>query len=132
MREIDNLFNSLLSRTVGYEALRNSLLNTVPAFPPYNITKSDDTYHLTMALAGYRKDEINVTVDGTELTISGRHIDDSSVEFIYRGIATRDFSRTIKLSDDLEVTSAEFENGLLVVELTKKAKEVTAKTIAIK
>lgn len=132
MREIDNLFNSLLSRTVGYEALRNSLINSVPAFPPYNITKSDDTYHLTMALAGYRKDEINVTVDGTELTISGRHIDDSSVEFIYRGIATRDFSRTIKLSDDLEVTSAEFENGLLVVELTKKAKEVTAKTIAIK
>lgn len=132
MREIDNLFNSLLSRTVGYEALRNSLINTVPAFPPYNITKSDDTYHLTMALAGYRKDEINVTVDGSELTIAGRHIDDSSVEFIYRGIATRDFSRTIKLSDDLEVTSAEFENGLLVVELTKKAKEVTAKTIAIK
>lgn len=132
MREIDNLFNSLLSRTVGYEALRNSLINTVPAFPPYNITKSDNQYHLTMALAGYRKDEINVTVDGSELTISGRHIDDSSVEFIYRGIATRDFSRTIKLSDDLEVTSAEFENGLLVIELTKKAKEITAKAIAIK
>jgi molecular chaperone IbpA len=113
----DRLFD-LLDSSLRYEPQDN--------FPPCNISRlSEDRYRISMALAGYKPEQIDVTVNQNTLIITGvaagQDQDDQNV--LYRGIGTRPFERQFSLADYVEVTGASLENGLLVIELERRLPE---------
>ena len=108
-------------------------LTTQNNYPPYNVIKQDeDTYLVELALAGFNKSEINVTVDNGNLIVKGEK-ENKDVEFKHKGIATRSFTRSFALGEYMEVTGAEFENGMLsiiierIVPEEKKPKSIDIK-----
>ena len=124
-------FTPLFRSTVGFDRLMNLLENSggwnesSNGFPPYNIEKTgDDTYRVTLAVAGYSEDELAVEVKENGLTVEGRRKDaEASRSFLYRGIAGRSFKRQFQLADHVRVTGAELHNGLLVVDLVREIPE---------
>ncbi|WCL53920.1 Hsp20 family protein [Gimibacter soli] len=125
MRTFD--LTPLLSRSVGFDHL-NRLLDsafqsdaTQAAYPPYNIEKlGDDDYKITLAVAGFAPDELNVTVEKGTLIVSGRgREEEAERSFLHRGIAKRAFERRFELADTIQVGEASFENGLLEVALKR-------------
>jgi molecular chaperone IbpA len=94
-------------------------------YPPYNIEKTgDDTYRLTMAVAGFRPGDLDLTVKDNTLIVSGRIASDSpKAEILYRGIAGRAFERRFALADHIVVDGADVENGLLHVGLKRVVPE---------
>lgn len=128
MRSLD--FAPLLRSSIGFENL-NRLVDLSrgesDSYPPYNIEKTGDgAYRIQMALAGFTRDEIEVTVQDNMLIIIGRAGDASEGEkreYLHRGIAKRAFERRFQLADTIKVTSAGHENGLLNVELVREIPE---------
>ncbi|WP_271300403.1 Hsp20 family protein [Sphingomonas sp. CV7422] len=118
--------------TVGYDRLFD-LLETGTrgdggdGYPPYDIVREgDDRYRITIALAGFRPDQIEIVARDNQLTVTGRHAepdrdgsDDSGSRFLHRGIATRSFERRFQLADYVEVQSADFRDGLLSIALQR-------------
>ncbi len=95
-------------------------------YPPYNIEKlGEDDYRITLAVAGFSPDELDVTLEDRTLTISGRSSDDENDnrQYLYRGIAKRAFERSFRLADTVRVESATFENGLLTITLKREIPE---------
>jgi molecular chaperone IbpA len=118
-------FTPLFRTAIGFDRLAQ-LLDTQPdvsasTYPPYNIEKlSDDTYRLTMAVAGFSEQDIELTVKDNTLFVSGRVTSDSSKgELLYRGIGARAFERRFVLADHMVVDGASLENGLLHVALRR-------------
>lgn len=108
--KFDEIFNSVLQ---GEETANLS-------YPPYNIEKKgEDRYGISMAVAGFTENDLNISVERDHLTISGQidNSNDEEVEYLYRGIAARAFERTFRLADHMKVTGAEINNGLLRIEL---------------
>jgi HSP20 family molecular chaperone IbpA len=106
------------------------------AYPPYNIERLADasgkeTLRITLAVAGFSRDQLDVTVEKNQLTIAGRQADDKSRSFIHRGIAARQFQRTFVLADGIEVHRADLSNGLLCVDLTRREPERRVQRIEI-
>lgn len=97
----------------------------VPGYPPYNIEKTgDETYRLTMAVAGFRPEDLNLVVEDNTLTISGRvAAPNGQSEVLYRGIAGRSFERRFVLADHIVVEGAELRDGLLHVGLQRVVPE---------
>jgi molecular chaperone IbpA len=96
------------------------------AYPPYNIEKvSEDGYRITMAVAGFAPDTLDVTVHDSTLVISGRQerAPEEAERFLHRGIATRAFERKFELADHIKVKGASIENGLLHVNLERQVPE---------
>ncbi len=92
-------------------------------YPPYNIERlGDDRYQISLALAGFRADEINVTAEQNVLMIEGRKTDEKR-EYLYQGISERQFRRQFNLADYVQVKKASFENGLLRIELIREIPE---------
>lgn len=92
-------------------------------YPPYNIERlGDDQYQISLALAGFRPDEINVTAEQNVLTIEGRKTDEKR-EYLYQGISERQFRRQFNLADYVQVRNAAFDNGLLRIELVREIPE---------
>ncbi|WP_119168553.1 Hsp20 family protein [Algihabitans albus] len=134
MRTTD--FSPLLRATVGFDRMMN-LLDTASRvdesalnYPPYNIEKTgDDAYRITMAVAGFGDDDLNVTLHENQLTIEGKKGRDEAEgqgerpRFLHRGIATRAFQRSFQLADHIRVSGARLENGLLHVELLREVPE---------
>ncbi|MFZ9740635.1 MAG: Hsp20 family protein [Candidatus Nanopelagicaceae bacterium] len=122
-------FNSMVDRL-------NSVHNTAShqSYPPYNIVKIDDeTFRVDLALAGFDKKDVDVTVDNGTLVIKGEVPADDSVESIHKGIAARKFTRTFALGEYMEVTGAELKNGLLSVTVERIVPEdKKPKTIKVK
>lgn len=127
MRTYD--FAPLMRSTVGFDRLNRLMdfaaqVDANPGYPPYNIEKlGDEAYRITMAVAGFAEDELDVTVKENTLTISGeaKTADGESeqVQFLHRGIARRAFERRFELADTIKVSGAALENGLLVVALQR-------------
>jgi molecular chaperone IbpA len=93
-------------------------------YPPYNVERlSDDRYQISLALAGFSPDEIAITAEQNLLTLEGRKIDKGQREFLYRGIASRPFKRQFNLADFVQVKGAQFDNGLLQIELVREIPE---------
>lgn len=94
-------------------------------YPPHNIEKiDDDTFRLTVAVAGFSEDTLQLTTNDGILTIKGTLSDsDGDVEYLYRGIASRNFSREFKLGDHVRVSNAILKHGLLKVDLIKEIPE---------
>lgn len=103
-------------------------------YPPYNLVKVDeDTTRVDLALAGFDKKDVEVTVDNGSLIIKGEIGSEESGETLHKGIATRKFTRSFALSEFMEVTSAEFKNGLLSITVERIVpEEKKPKTIKIK
>jgi len=107
----------------------------VQKYPPYNIKQvNDKKWVIEMAVAGFAKSDIELTLDGNKLTIKGAAKEDDSLEtYVHKGIANRDFSHTFKLADQVEIGNAEMVNGMLKVWLESLVKtQDNIKKIAIK
>ena len=101
-------------------------------YPPYNIEQtSDDTFRITLAVAGFAPSDLNVTVEDNQLIIRGKQSEDAERAYLHRGIAARQFQRAFVLADGMDVSGAELGNGLLSVLLLRKRPEPRAKTITI-
>jgi molecular chaperone IbpA len=138
MRHID--FAPLYRSTVGFDRLFD-LLDSVPgfdagatAYPPYNIERlSENEYRVTMAVAGFGEDEINVDVKEQTLTVRGeKKAEDKERQFLHRGIAARAFERRFQLADHVEVKGADLKDGLLHIDLVRNVPErLKPRSIAI-
>ena len=102
-------------------------------YPPYNVIKEDDdTYIVEIALAGFDKNDISVTTDKDQLIVKGER-EKEETEYTYKGIATRSFNRSFALAEYMEVTKAEFNNGMLSITVERIIPEdKKPKTIKIK
>ncbi len=106
-------------------------------YPPYNIellTEEDGSpraLRITLAVAGFSVDELAVTVEGGQLIVRGKQMDEQERDYIYRGIAARRFKRSFGLADGVEVRKAELSDGLLAIELECPAQDVAVKTVRI-
>lgn len=103
-------------------------------YPPYNIAQtSSDRLCITIAVAGFAKNELTITFDARELSICGKHKnkDDKGRIYLHRGIANRQFARSFILAENSEITGAVLKNGLLYIELLRKQSAKTIKKIAI-
>ncbi|MFD2262464.1 Hsp20 family protein [Lacibacterium aquatile] len=124
----------LFRSTVGFDRLA-SLLDThgrveeqTSSYPPYNIEKlTDDTYRISMAVAGFGPQDISVVAQPNSLVVTGKITKDASDKtegkFLHRGIAARAFERRFELADHIAVTNASLEHGLLHVELKREVPE---------
>jgi len=122
---------------LGFEHLERLLERTAKssadAYPPYNIEQSTDgKLRITVAVAGFEKSELSVTVEDNQLVIRGKQTDSQDKTFLHRGIAARQFQRSFVLAEGIEVTDATLENGLLTVELFRPKAESVMRTIEIK
>ena len=118
------------------ERLLDRVSRNADGYPPYNIERIANgakPAHLviTLAVAGFDPNEIEVTVEDNELTVSGRQSDGAARDFLHRGIAARQFQRTFVLADGMEVTGADLRDGLLSIELTRPEPQRTVKRIPI-
>lgn len=112
-------------------------------YPPYNIERiagSDgdpgsnpetEILRITLAIAGFKRDQVEITVENNQLNIRGRQQDDKSRQYIHRGIAARQFSRAFVLADGIEVKSADLSDGLLSIDLVRREPERLVRKIEI-
>jgi HSP20 family molecular chaperone IbpA len=123
---------------LGFEQLERLVERTAKSgndgYPPYNIEQtSERSYRITLAVAGFSEDDLQITVEDSSLVIRGRQSDDSDGRiFLHRGIAARQFQRSFVLADGVDVGEAVMENGLLHVDLTRKLPETVVQTIKIR
>lgn len=129
MRAFD--FAPLLRSSVGFENL-NRLADlatrgdTGDAYPPYNIEKTGEgAYRISMAVAGFAENELDLTVQETMLIITGKatESDNGEREYLHRGIAKRAFERRFQLADTIKVIGASYEHGLLNIDLVREVPE---------
>ena len=121
---------------LGFEHLERLLERTsksaADGYPPYNIEQpGEENLRITLAVAGFGREELNVTVEDRQLVIRGKQSDAADKQFLHRGIAARQFQRAFVLAEGIEVTGAELENGLLTIELARPAAENAIRTIKI-
>lgn len=106
-------------------------------YPPYNIERivrdgeRGEVLRITLAVAGFTRDQLEITVEDNQLTIRGKQQEDKSREYLYRGIAARQFQRTFVLADGIEIRSADLNNGLLSIDLVRHEPERLVRKIEI-
>ena len=120
-------FGPLHHTTLGFERLFNdmekmldsNLGKTVSTFPPHNILKLDDNrYMVELAVAGFSKNEIDITIEDGSLIIKGEKEEkETNVQYLHKGIGTRSFTKTLRIADTVEVRGAEFADGILKIGL---------------
>lgn len=122
-------FSPFRRSTVGFDRLFDLLENGAyfPAgenFPPFDLEQDgDDHYRITLAVAGFGRDEIDVTAQQNLLIVSGRKAEDGEHSYVHRGIAARSFERRFALGDYVQVKSAELKDGLLSIDLVREIPE---------
>jgi molecular chaperone IbpA len=127
MRTFD--LTPMLKSSVGFDVFDSFFDNTISlnetnsSYPPYNIMKSGNSYTITMAIAGFSENDIDISLQENEILIKGSSKDDSNLEFLHKGIATRGFERKFRLADTIKVTNASYENGLLNIFLEREVPE---------
>lgn len=137
MRSYD--LSPLFRSTVGFDRMSRLLDGAfqadTPTYPPYNIEKfGEDDYRITMAVAGFGEDDLEVTQKGSELFVTGKaRAEDEGVRYLHRGIAARAFERRFELADHVNVVDAKLVNGMLSIELKREVPEaLKPRTIGIK
>jgi molecular chaperone IbpA len=128
MRTYD--FSPLWRSTVGFDRLfdqinnTQQLLETQDGYPPYDIVRTgEESFRVSIALAGFTPNDIAVTAQQNLLTIAGRRTDNLEPDYVYKGISARPFERRFSLADHVEVERATFEDGLLQIDLVRKVPE---------
>jgi len=104
------------------------------SYPPYDVLKLDeDTFQVSLAVAGFSKDDIEVTVEDGTLKVSGEIVEVIDAEVLHKGIAARKFTRSFALGEYMEVSTASLENGMLIIKVVREVpEEKKPKTIKIK
>lgn len=125
---------------LGFDEIERALDRVAKAadgYPPYNIERlarkdgRPERLRITLAVAGFSRDELDVTIEESQLVIKGRQNDEETRQYLHRGIAARQFQRTFVLADGMEVLGADLKNGLLSIDLARPEPERIVKTIAI-
>jgi len=128
-------FNPLFKSSVGFDRLVNEFFNEPQAnhnltgYPPYNISKDENgIYEITLAVAGFKKSDIELELEEGTLKITGTSAvlddtEDQVIEYLHKGIAERNFIRTFKLAEFVEVQAATLEDGILRVQLFRNMPE---------
>lgn len=137
MRDVD--LTPIWRSTVGFDRLVDLIDDSLRLagednYPPYNIARTgEDNYRISLALAGFKPEEITVTAEQNMLTVEGRKADKDDREYLYQGISGRPFRRQFNLADYVEVKGASFEDGLLQVDLVRELPEaMKPRRIAVK
>ncbi|MDP3408988.1 Hsp20 family protein [Bosea sp. (in: a-proteobacteria)] len=106
-------------------------------YPPYNIERlarseaEPDRLRITLAVAGFSRDQLEITLEENQLTVRGRQIDDKTRQFLHRGIAARQFQRSFLLAEGMQVMGADLANGLLAIDLVRPEPERLIRRIDI-
>ena len=125
---------------LGFDEIERALDRVAKAadgYPPYNIERipREDGYperlRITLAVAGFTRDQLDVSIEESQLVIRGRQQDDKARQFLHRGIAARQFQRTFVLADGMEVLGADLKNGLLSIDLARPTPDRVIKSIKI-
>jgi len=123
-------FSPLYRSTIGFDRLADMLdaamsSGVTGGYPPYNIESTgENSYRITMAVAGFTEDEVSIVQQENELVVSGEGKKDlEQHQYLYRGIAGRSFERRFQLADHVKVTEARLENGLLQISLVRELPE---------
>lgn len=123
---------------LGFEQLERLVERTAKSgseggYPPYNIEAvAENAYRITLAVAGFREEDLAITIEDRQLVIRGRQGDESSERvFLHRGIASRAFQRSFVLADGVEVAGAHMEHGLLHIDLKRHVPDMVVQTIRI-
>ena len=126
---------------VGFDEIEQALDRVAKSagdgYPPYNIERLPRTEHaperlrITLAVAGFTEDQLEVTLEESQLLIRGRQTDDKARDFIHRGIAARQFQRTFLLAEGMEVLGADLSDGLLSIDLARPEPERIVRKIDI-
>lgn len=130
--------NPLLLGFDDIERLMDRVGKGGEGYPPYNIErlpKSDNCAELlriTLAVAGFTREQLDITLEDRQLRIRGKQQDDPKREYLYRGIAARQFERTFVLADGIEVKTADLSNGLLAIDLVRLEPERLVQRIDIR
>jgi molecular chaperone IbpA len=128
MRTYD--FTPLWRSTVGFDRLFDQINNTQQmldnqdGYPPYDIVRTgEESFQISVALAGFTPNDIAITAQQNLLIVAGRHADANEQDYIYKGISARPFERSFSLADHVEVQGATFEDGMLRIDLVRKVPE---------
>ena len=130
-----SLFSSPL--LLGFDQFERALDRvskaTADGYPPYNVEQiGDNALRLTLAVAGFKPEELSVHIEDNQLVVRGKQGDDTDRIYLHRGIAARQFQRSFVLADGIEVAGAALDNGLLNIDLRRRAAEGTVRAIEIK
>ncbi len=107
--------------------------SSTEGYPPYNVVHlGDERLRISLAVAGFDEDDLDVTVERNELHIRGRQAEENGAVYLYQGIAARQFHRTFLLADGIEIGGARLDSGLLHIELTRHAMPEIVRTVAIR
>lgn len=115
--------------TIGFDRLFDLLENSAIGqgaenYPPFDLIKLDENhYRINLAVAGFTRDEIEITAQQNQLIVTGQKSDDDKVDYIHRGIANRHFERRFGLADFIKVTDADMKDGMLSVDLVREIPE---------
>jgi HSP20 family molecular chaperone IbpA len=142
MSRVSLLSSPLLLGFEDMERLIDRVGKGGDGYPPYNIERitgnsvnggaaGAEALRITLALAGFRREQLEITLEDNQLVIRGRQEDDKSRDFIHRGIAARQFSRTFVLADGIEVKSADLRDGLLSIDLVRREPDRRVRKIVI-
>lgn len=145
MSRLSMLSSPLLLGFEDMERLIDRVGKSGDGYPPYNIERissgqeasgngageQPERLRITLAVAGFQRDQLEIVLEDNQLTIRGRQEDDKTRNYIHRGIAARQFSRTFVLADGIEVKSADLSNGLLSVDLVRREPDRLVRKIEI-
>ena len=137
MTRVPSLSSPFLLGFDEIERLLDRVSKGSDGYPPYNIERiarqdgEPERLRITLAVAGFTRDQLDVTVEENQLLIRGRQQDDKTRQYLHRGIAARQFQRTFVLADGMDVLTADLKNGLLSIDLVRPEPERVVRTIAI-
>ena len=137
MSRVPSLSSPFLLGFDDIERALDRVSKSADGYPPYNIERlaggdgEPERLRITLAVAGFTREQLDVTIEEKQLLIRGRQQEDKERQYLHRGIAARQFQRTFLLADGMEVMGAELKNGLLSVDLARPESTRIVKTIAI-
>ena len=137
MSRVPSLSSPFLIGFDEIERVLDRVAKAADGYPPYNIERvarderNPERLRITLAVAGFTRDQLEVTIEEKQLVIRGRQQDDKTRQFLHRGIAARQFARTFVLADGMDVLAADLKHGLLAIDLARPEPERVVKTIAI-
>ncbi len=137
MSRVPSLSSPFLLGFEEIERVLDRVAKGADGYPPYNIERlprdasNPDRLRITLAVAGFTREQLDVTTEENQLVIRGRQQDDKSRQYLHRGIAARQFQRTFVLADGMEVLGADLKNGLLSIDLIRPEPARVVKSIAI-
>ena len=138
MSRVPSLSSPFLLGFDEIERVLDRVTKGADGYPPYNIERLardaefPERLRITLAVAGFTRDQLDVSIEESQLVIRGRQQDDKARQYLHRGIAARQFQRTFVLADGMDVLGADLKNGLLSIDLARPEPERVIKSIAIK